>query len=260
MKLSLVIPARNEEKRIPKTLLTYVAFLDDLRKKKVLDYEIIVVANACKDNTVSVVKKIARTAKRVKLIDRAVGPDGKGLGVMTGFKDALQRDADLIGFVDADMATEPQYFYDLIQNITGYDGIIASRYIPGASVFPKQSISRIVSSRAFNFLVRSLFFMSYKDTQCGAKLFTRAAAERITPDIHSNRWAFDVNMLHACKQHRLRVCEFPTVWKDQAYSVLNFKVAAPQMFLSLVRLRLMHSPFKGIVSLYNKFLHNRKLK
>tara|TARA_Y100000310_G_C20634502_1_gene790463 strand:- start:326 stop:1102 length:777 start_codon:yes stop_codon:yes gene_type:complete len=258
MKLSIVIPAHNEEKRIESTLREYASFFEALRERKILDYELIVVLNACVDDTLSVVKNVKKGLKRMKILDFRQG--GKGFAVKKGFEDALRGDGDLIGFVDADMATSPEAFYDLVKNIGNYDGIIASRYVKGSKVFPKQGWQRIIASRVFNFLVQILFFMFYRDTQCGAKLFKRSVVEKVLPNLEITHWAFDVNLLYICKKNGFMVREFPTVWKDKEYSKLNFWNAGPQMFFSLIRLRLLNSLFKCVVRIYDGFSERVKLK
>ena len=168
--ISIIIPAHNEEKRIGKTLEEYGKFFERKRKsKEIKNFEIIVVLNACKDRTIDVARRAEKKWKRIRHLDFEKG--GKGFAVIEGFKEALKGKSNFIGigFVDADMATSPEAFYELIKNIKDYDGIIASRYVKGAVVNPKPSIQRIIVSRVFNFLIRALYFMPYKDTQCLSK-------------------------------------------------------------------------------------------
>ena len=142
-KVSIVIPAHNEEKRIGKTLEKYLEYFKNLKNRHFLDFEIIVILNACKDKTLEIVKKYK--CKELKILDFERG--GKGFAVTEGFKEALKGNSSLIGFVDADMATSPESFYDLIKNIGNHHGIIASRYVPNAVIRKKQPISRIIVSR-----------------------------------------------------------------------------------------------------------------
>ena len=126
MKLCIIIPACNEEKRIGRTLKEYCRFFS---KKLKSDFEIIVVINNTNDRTEEIVKNHRKKCRELKYLNLKQG--GKGFAVIQGFKEALKKDFDLIGFVDADMATPPRSFYDLIENIKDYDGVIASRYILG---------------------------------------------------------------------------------------------------------------------------------
>ena len=250
-RVSIIIPAHNEEKRIGKTLENYSKYLKEKKKKKIIgDFKILIVINNTTDKTEEVVKNYSKKYKEISYLNFRAG--GKGFAVIEGFKEALKEDYDLIGFVDADMSTSPDSFFDLIKKINSYSGIIASRYVKGAKVSPKQSFKRIIVSRIFNFLIRCLFFINVKDTQCGAKLFKKNAIKSIIPDLIITKWAFDVDLLYQLKRKNFKVLEFPTVWGDKKYSKINFKRAGPLMALAVIRLRILNSPFKGFVKLYDK--------
>ncbi len=251
MKISIIIPAYNEEKRIEKTLKEYLEFFKKLKKEKLIDFEILVIINNTEDRTPEIVKNFSKRYKEIKYLNFKEG--GKGFAITKGFKEAMKdKKNELIGFVDADMSTRPEVFYDLVNNIKHYDGIIASRYMKGAVVNPKQSIQRIIVSRIFNFLIRILFLMNYKDTQCGAKLFKTHVLEPIIKELVITKWAFDVNLLYCLKRKGFKIKEFPTIWSDMEYSKLNFKISGPLMALSVLRLRIVNSPFKGFMRLYDK--------
>jgi glycosyltransferase involved in cell wall biosynthesis len=254
MNLGLVIPAYNEEKRIGQTLKSYTQFLDKQKKdNKSFDYKILVSINNTKDNTQKIVKTCAKKNKKVTYIDLVQG--GKGYAIIEGFKVLSKEKYDLLGFVDADMATPPEAFYDLVKNIDDYDGVIGSRYLPGAKVHPKQSMQRIIVSRMYNFFIRSIFFMTYRDTQCGAKLFKKEPIKKILSKLTLSRWAFDVDILYNLKIQGYKIKEHPTVWSDKAFSKINFMKAGPMMVLALIRLRLLNSPFHSFMRIYDKMLN-----
>jgi len=243
-KLSIIIPAYNEEKRIEKTLISYSEFLrEKVKNKELAGFEIIVVLNNCSDNTLGITKKIKGKFNEIKILDFERG--GKGFAIIEGFKDSLKRDSDLIGFVDADMATSPQSFFDLVKNIRNYDGIIASRALKQSRA--NFSLKRKITHKGFNFVVRSFFLFRFRDTQCGAKLFKRIVLQKITPELSLTEWAFDVNLLYLCKKRKYKVKEFPTIWQDKEESKLNLIKAPLQMFSGVLRLRLIFSPFENIL-------------
>jgi glycosyltransferase involved in cell wall biosynthesis len=253
-RVSIIIP----EKRIGKTLKEYISFFKEKKSiKELKDFEILVVLNACKDKTIEIVKEEQKKSK--ELIYLNLVPGGKGFAITEGFKDSLKRNNDLIGFVDADMATSPKAFYDLVKNINKADGLIASRYIHGAEVRPKQSFQRIIASRTFNFLIRCLFMFKYRDTQCGAKVFKRRVIEKITPELKITQWAFDVNLIYLCKRKGFKIEEFPTKWQDKEYSKINLMNAGPQMASAVVRLRLFYSPFRFMIKAYDLLPERIKL-
>ena len=117
-RVAIVMPAHNEEERIGRTLEEYINYFEKVEE---LDYRIIVVLNACSDRTLEIVSKFD-----VDILNFKQG--GKGFAITEGFKEALKGDFDLIGFVDADMATPPNAFYDLIKNIDGFGGIMGNRW------------------------------------------------------------------------------------------------------------------------------------
>lgn len=246
-KVSIVIPAYNEEKRIGKTLEEYFDFFNKLKENMVLDYEIIVVLNACKDNTKAIVEKFKCNELIVLDFERG----GKGFAVVEGFKNALTRNSNLIGFIDADNATPPNVFYGLIRNINGYDGIIANRWDKRSKVDYARNISRQFIGRIFNFIVRVLFILPHKDTQCGAKLFKKRLIKEIYPKLGASEWSFDVDLLFYARFFGFKIKSIPTEWHDKKGSKISRKTPA-RMFFSVVRLRLVHSPLYFILRFHQK--------
>jgi len=251
-KISIIIPAYNEEKRIGKTLEAYSNYFKSLWKRKEIDYEILVSINNTKDRTKEIVRYCIEKDKKIKYLDLVNG--GKGYAIIEGFKDSLKRDNDLIGFVDADMATSPEEYYKLIKNIKNYDGVIASRYLKGSIVEPKNTLSRIMASRVYNVLIRSLFLMPYRDTQCGAKVFSQKALKRIVENVGMTKFAIDVEIIHKIRKEGFRIKESPTRWSDREYSTINFWQSGPWMALAVIRLRILSSPLKKFIRIYDKFI------
>lgn len=241
MRLAIIIPAHNEEQRIGHTLKEYSDFFEGITEK-FFEYELLVVINNTKDKTKKIVEEISRENSKIKFIEFSHG--GKGFAVTQGFKWSLVGNNDFIGFVDADMSTRPEHFYELIQNIGSYDGIIASRYIPGAKVFPKQEIKRIIASRVFNFLVRIFFLIKIRDTQCGAKIFKREVLEKIVSQVGETEWAFDVELIYRILSVGGRIKEYPAMWEDRDGSKVDLKSVSTQMFFSIIKLRLLNSSLK----------------
>lgn len=256
LKVSIIIPAYNEERRIGNTLEEYCKFFRELQEKRILEFEILVVLNACKDNTLGVVKEYQKKFSEIKVLDFEKG--GKGFAIIQGFKDALTRDNDLIGFIDADMATPPESFSELIRNCKNYDGIIASRWRKDSFIKTKQTILRKITSKGFNFLTRSILFLRFNDTQCGAKLFKRATLEKVIDGLGITQWAFDIDLLCRLKSRGLKVIEIPTIWEDKKESKLELVKVPLQMFASIIRLRLIYSPFDFIVKMYDKIPKKKK--
>ena len=241
MKLSIIIPAYNEEGRIERTMRAYHQFFSEKKQETGLAFELVIVLNGCKDNTIGVVERVRNDLQSNIFIINMIEA-GKGLAIKKGFADALTRNNDLIGFVDADMATTPEAFYDLVTKISDVDGIIASRYMPGAKITPERPAYKRWGSRLiYEPYVWALFGLSYYDYQCGAKLFKRAVIEKVTPQLTVTQWAFDVELLYLCKENGFIIKEIPTVWHDQADSKLTLR-GGLRMFGALYRVWKQHRP------------------
>jgi len=242
--LSIVIPAYNEEKRIGPTLEAYGEFFNKACKANNFVYKILVVINGTTDKTEEIVKKYQKINKNIKYLNFKQG--GKGFAVIEGFKKSLEDDFELIGYVDADMATLPEAFYELVEKIDRYDGIIANRWLK-SSIIKNQTFLRKVLSRGFNFIVRVFFLFPYTDTQCGAKLFRRKIIELVTKRLGATEWAFDIDLLYLCRKNNFKIKQIPTIWEDKAYSKINISRTPLQMFLGVLRLRLIYSLFEPIL-------------
>ena len=221
--LSIVIPAHDEERRIEPMLRRLRAeFPDD---------EIIVVANACTDSTADIVGSMAAGDPGLRLIDLAARL-GKGGAVRLGFQEAK---GDIVAFVDADGATPPNELRRLIAQVGDADCVIASRWAAGATVLVRQTPLRRFLGRGFNLIVRLLFGLRFTDTQCGAKIFKRAAIEQIIEDVETADFAFDVDLLFELQRRGRVIREVPTVWRDRAGSKVNVIATAPKMLASIIR-------------------------
>ena len=254
MKLCIIIPAYNEEKRIDHAIDAYHLFFNSRSRVGDLSAMLLVVMNGCTDNTQQVVASMMNEDRpNVRAI--SIPQAGKGLAIKAGFEWALAHDYDLIGFVDADLSTSPQYFYDLVQTIElaeateVIDGAIASRYMPDSIVVPERPwIKRLGSLLIYEPLVFLLFGMSYYDLQCGAKLFTRAVIKKVCPELTVAQWAFDVELLYLCKLHQFTVVEIPTIWRDKAGSKLSIMNGGLRMLSTLIKLRIAYSRFAWLLN------------
>lgn len=233
----LLIPAYNEEQRIEPVLRDYAEFF---RSRYAGRFQIVVVLNGCVDDTLGLVERVAAEYPEIRALNFPA-PIGKGGALIEGLK--LAPTTDLIGYVDADGATAPPAFLDLVEQCEGVDCTIGSRWMPGAVLHQAQSKQRRVFSRIFHILVQILFRMDIVDTQCGAKVIRREAVERIHSALCIADVAFDINLLYALKRHGFTVREVPTEWTDQLGSKIKLNRGALGILLSVIRLRLVYSPF-----------------
>jgi glycosyltransferase involved in cell wall biosynthesis len=230
MKLSLIIPARNEARRIEATVSAYSKAFGQ-------DAEILVVVNGSSDETFEICCRLARFLPNVVPIEIREQV-GKGGAVRDGFARAS---GTYVGFVDADLATAPDEFRRILEAATRADGAIGSRWAPGATVLGRTPL-RTVASRLFAAFVQGLFRLGVSDTQCGAKVFHR----RFVPGYLAASWvrdlAFDVELLLILKRAGARIVEVPTVWVAQPGSTALGSPAAflrhgLRMVRTLLRLR-----------------------
>ena len=235
--LMLLIPAYNEEERLGPVLRDYASYF---RQNYSGPFRIVVVLNGCVDDTIGVVRNAAKEFPEISELNFAA-PIGKGGALIEGLK--LAPLVDLIGYVDADGATSPQAFHDLVKLHDKADCVIASRWLAGAVLHQEQSGKRQFASRVFHGIVQFLFRLNVKDTQCGAKVMRRAVVEKIHSSLRIADMAFDINLLYAIKRAGFRILEVPTEWTDKMGSKVVLGRTSLTMLLSVLRLRLVHSPF-----------------
>jgi glycosyltransferase involved in cell wall biosynthesis len=235
--LLLLIPAYNEARRIEPVLRDYGRYFQEHYHGK---FQLVVVLNGCRDNTLEVVRRVAVDYPAISTLEFA-DPIGKGGALIEGLK--LAPLADLIGYVDADGATPPRAFHDLVKRAGEADCVIGSRWLPGSVLHVEQSGKRRFASRVFHLIVEALFGMHIRDTQCGAKVMHREAVERIHSSLRIADMAFDINLLYSLKRAGYRVLEVPTEWTDKIGSKVTLFRTSLTMFLSVIRIRLIYSPF-----------------
>jgi glycosyltransferase involved in cell wall biosynthesis len=238
--LLLLIPAYNEEARIEPVLRSYAEYIPRNYDGK---FQLVVVLNGCRDNTMSVVRRVAAEFPHISAVEYAE-PIGKGGALIEGLR--LAPLADVIGYVDADGATAPPAFLDLVGHMDQADCVIGSRWVPGAVLHQMQSGQRRFASRVFHGIVQVLFGMNIGDTQCGAKVMRRAAVEKIHGDLCIADMAFDINLLYLLKRNGFKILEVPTEWTDKEGSKVALGRTSFTMLLSVIRLRWIYSPFRGL--------------
>lgn len=237
--LLLLIPAYNEEARIEPVLREFGAYFRDHYRAP---FQLVVVLNGCRDNTRGVVEKVAQDFPAISLLDFPA-PIGKGGALIEGLK--LASKADAIGYVDADGASPPHAFHELVKRLGEADCVIGSRWLPGAVLHQAQPWVRRFTSRCFHLIVESLFWLHIKDTQCPCKVMRRAAIEKIYSKLCIADLAFDVNLLVSMDRAGFKVIEVPTEWTDKIGSKVTSSLfrSSFTMFLSVVRIRLIYWPW-----------------
>ncbi len=229
--LSVVVPAYNEETRLPRTLDRLEEYYND----QGYDYEVIVVSDGSKDGTKDVVDRMTAQNPKFRLIEYQPNR-GKGYAVRTGI---LAAQADLILFCDADLATPQEETEKLLKHMEAQADIaIGSRPLKESNLEVRQPIYRELLGRAFNGAVQLLAVRGIHDTQCGFKMFRRAVAVDVFNRCKLNGFSFDFEALLIARDLKYRIDEVPIRWMHQEGSKVSFVRDGIKMLLDLVRLRL----------------------
>lgn len=229
MYLSIIIPAYNEAKRIPKTLLAMDAYLSSVN----YPYEIIVVNDGSRDNTSEVVGNMAKIVKNLKLIDIKKNR-GKGGVVRDGM---LAAKGDIRLFMDADNSTSVDQIEKMIPFFKeGYGVVFGSRTVPGAKLEPPEPLYRRFIGKALNLLVQVLLLPGIWDTQCGFKAYTAEAAEKIFSVSKVSTWGFDAETLALARKFGYRIKEIPVRWVNDMRSTVRFS-GGLQFLRDIVKIR-----------------------
>ncbi len=198
--LSLIIPAYNEEQRLPRTLTKIQAFLKD----QPYGSEVLVVDNGSSDRTAAVAGEFSSVVRLLREPER-----GKGRAVRRGMMEAS---GEFRFICDADLSMPIEEVNRFLPpQLDEYDIAIASREIAGA-VRHNEPAYRHWIGRIFNLLVRTMAVPGFQDTQCGFKCFTAEAAEALFPLQRIDGWAFDVELLYIALRLGYRVKEVPIHW------------------------------------------------
>ncbi len=222
--LSVVIPAYNEERRLPPTLDRVTEFLRQWGRP----HEVVVVDDGSSDAT-------ARVAERPGVsVVRNEGNRGKGYSVRRGM---LAATGERRLMCDADLSTPIEEVLRLMAKMDeGYEVVIASRALPGSNVEVHQPWFRENTGRLFNLLVRVLVLPGLHDTQCGFKLFTARAAREAFGATRLDGFSFDVEALFAARLRGYRVAEIPVTWRNDAATRVGLAKGA-RAFLDVLRVR-----------------------
>ena len=227
-RLSVVIPAYNEELRLPNTLEAILSFLSARSEP----FEIVVVDDGSSDDTVGVARRMGSASVRVL----CNGTNrGKGFSVRRGM---LVAQAPLRLMSDADLSTPIEELPGLEEAVrSGADIAIGSRALTASRIEVHQSRYREAMGRVFNRLVRLLAVRGISDTQCGFKLFTAAAAETCFGAARLDGFSFDVEALLVARRRGLEIAEIPVIWRNDAASRVS-TYRGVLAFIDLVRVRL----------------------
>lgn len=201
--ISVIIPAFNEEENIQNTILETA---ESLKSFGISDFEIIVVNDGSLDNTLDVIKGIAKSCKDfIKIIDYKPNR-GKGYALRTGASKSLKK---IVVFLDADMELHPLQIKNLLIKMkdSGSDVVIGSKRSKDSKV--SYSFKRKIFSSTYYYFVKILFGLPLRDTQTGLKIFKAQALKSIIDKLFIDKYAFDLELLIALDRKGFRIAECP---------------------------------------------------
>jgi glycosyltransferase involved in cell wall biosynthesis len=212
-KFSFIIPTHNEENIILDTLSVIRGFAE----KEKLDYEIIVIDDCSQDDTILLLDRLKDDHIKVHYKNSW---QGKGAALKTGWKIAK---GDYIIFIDADLQIKPQELKPFQNLMCMYesDVVIGNKRNPYSSI--DYSFARHVISIGYNLFVKILFGVSVSDTQCGLKLMKKSVLDKVMPKILCKHFAFDLELLVAFKENKIRVIDAPVcIYQSMRNSNVGF--------------------------------------
>lgn len=229
--LSVIVPAYNEEERLPSTIREIENYL----APKKFSWELIVIDDGSKDNTIAAAEReFTSPSSRVDPNPRNLG---KGASVRRGM---LLAKGKFRLFTDADNSTPIQETEKLITAMRERRCTVAigSRALEGSQLEVRQPFYREMMGRFFNLIVQTLAIRGIYDTQCGFKIFTARAAEDVFPKQRMNGFSFDVEILMLARRAGHRITEVPVRWVNSPTSRVNPLKDSAKMFLDILRIRL----------------------
>jgi len=225
---SIIIPAYNEENRLPSTLEQVFHFLEGQSYTS----EVIVVENGSTDKTFEAAQRFAEQYKNLRVIHHE--QRGKGGAVQRGVREAR---GEYVFFCDADLSMPIEEISKFLPPaLMDFDIAIASREAPGAVRY-NEPYYRHLTGRVFNMLIRLMVLPNLQDTQCGFKCLRADVARDIFPFQTLTGWAFDVELLYIAHHHGYRIIEIPIDWYFNADSKIRVLRDAWRMFIDLLVIR-----------------------
>jgi glycosyltransferase involved in cell wall biosynthesis len=225
--LSIIIPAYNEEARLPRALGQVFAFLN----KQAYTAEVLVIENGSRDHTLEVARGFMRDFPGLHVLHE--DQPGKGYAVRRGMLEAI---GEYRFFADADFSMPIEQINCFLPPACSSDIAIASREVAGAVRYGEPGY-RHLTGRVYNFLIRSMVLPGLQDTQCGFKCFRASVAEDIFPYQTLTGWSFDVEVLAIARRRSYTITEIGIPWYYNPGSKLSVLGQSWRMFIDLLKIR-----------------------
>ena len=230
MKLSVVVPCYNEERRLPRTIEVIEHYLDARGEP----YELILVDDGSADETRKVMDEAAARHPAVKIVALPKNR-GKGRALAEGVQ--ISR-GETVLVTDADLSTPIDELAKLEAALAKGAGVaIGSRAVRGSRVELAQPIYRVLMGKAFNLIVQAVLLPGIWDTQCGFKLFRGDIARDVFAGLTTDGFGYDPEVLYLAKKKGMRIAEVPVVWRNSAPTKVSAVRSSLDMFRHVLRVR-----------------------
>lgn len=229
--LSIVIPAYNEELRLPATLERVAAYL----KTRPGEAEVLIVDDGSKDRSAAVAESFRDKIPSLRIVPNGVNR-GKGYSVRHGVQEAR---GAIVLFTDADLSAPIEEADKLIDALLtkNCDVAIGSRAVDRSLITVHESPFREFAGIIFNKIVRLILWLPFVDTQCGFKAFRREPCKIIFEQQTIERFGFDPELLYLARHHGLRAVEIPVRWGHSPATKISMLRDSLQMFLDVFKIR-----------------------
>ncbi len=230
-KISLTLPVYNEEAVIEDSVKKVREFLN-MNLGDTYEWKIVIADNGSTDATP--VKAKSLSDKYADIRYTHIDEKGRGRALRDVWSET---NADIFCYMDIDLSTDLDAFPRLIDKIAeGYDIVIGSRFIKGASV--NRSFKRELLSKGYNALLKLFLGVKFSDAQCGFKAVNKRVVDKILPEIKDQEWFFDTELLVRAERKGFKIAEIPVKWiEDTGSSVKLFRTISVYV-KSIIRLML----------------------
>jgi dolichyl-phosphate beta-glucosyltransferase len=227
--LSIIVPAYNEESRLPATLERIAAYLQDSGREA----EVLVVDDGSKDGTAAVDEYFQIKIPLLRVVSNGVNR-GKGFSVRHGMQEARGR---IALFTDADLSAPIEEAGKLIDALEKFDVAIGSRAMDRSLITVHESPFREFAGIIFNKIVLIILWLPFVDTQCGFKAFRHEPCKIIFEQQRIERFGFDPELLYLARHHGLRAVEIPVRWGHSPATKVSMLRDSIQMFIDVFTIR-----------------------
>ena len=226
--VDIIVPVYNEEDALPSSIRQLTGFLKDNLPNP---WQVIIADNASTDSTQKVSEELCQEYPGVQYFH--LPQKGRGRALRTVW---LQSKADFLCYMDVDLSTDLRHLPQLIEALeSGYHLVVGSRLSKESQT--TRGLKREIISRCYNLMIRSTFFTSFPDAQCGFKALTRSTAQALLPHVENNNWFFDTELLLIAAKRGYRIKSVPVKWDDDPTTTVHVVNTAREDIKGLMRLR-----------------------